>query len=59
MSHDISMMSHYAPHKHYLVPEAPTDVSAQQVEFSMLNLSWTLPTVTNGIITDHAVSGRG
>ncbi len=39
-----------------LAPEAPTGVTGAALDFNALRVTWTPPSVPNGVITDHLVS---
>ncbi len=38
-----------------IAPEAPTGVTGNTLDFNALRVTWTPPSVPNGIITDHFV----
>ena len=43
----------------YLVPEAPTDFTAVKISSTVVQLSWNVPDVTNGILTNYTLIYAG
>ena len=44
---------------HILVPKAPTDFTAVTVSSTVVQLSWNMPDVTNGILTNYTILYAG